>query len=124
MLFDSHAHFDDSKFDMKDEAGNTLRDTLISRALNDDGVKCIINAAVSAETGNTAISLAEKHPRFYATAGIHPKNWRKRRKTLQIHLKSLEFSFLIRKCVYSEKSALIIIMIQTEICRRSGLSFK
>ena len=73
MLFDSHAHFDDSKFDMKDEAGHTLRDTLISRALNDDGVKCIINAAVSAETGNTAISLAEKHPRFYATAGIHPE---------------------------------------------------
>ncbi len=73
MLFDSHAHFDDAKFDMKNESGQILRDMLLSRAFDDDGVKCIINAGTSIKTGDISISLAEKYKRIYAAVGIHPE---------------------------------------------------
>lgn len=65
-IFDSHAHYDDEKFD---EDRENLFDTLPSK-----GVCGIINNAVDIETTKISIDYAEKYSYIYATAGIHPQN--------------------------------------------------
>ena len=65
MFFDSHAHYDDEKFTYAD------RDKLISRLFNEN-VSYILNSASDLSSSRAAISLAEKYPYFYASAGIHP----------------------------------------------------
>lgn len=72
MLFDSHAHFNDSKFDKIEEDGHSLRETFLNRAFGEDSVSCIVNAGTSIMSGFEVIALAEKYERIYATAGIHP----------------------------------------------------
>ena len=65
-LFDSHAHYNDSQYDMD-------RDDLIKKIFA-EGVTKIINAGSSVETSKTAIELAEKYNFIYATVGIHPQD--------------------------------------------------
>ena len=65
-LIDSHVHLDDSKFDAD-------RDTAIERA-RAAGVEYMMaigtgNGPPDLEAG---VRLADKHPAFYATIGIHP----------------------------------------------------
>ena len=66
MLFDTHAHFDDKKFDED-------RDALLS-SMKANGVGYIVNASYNVNSVRVAISLAEKYDFVYATAGIHPNN--------------------------------------------------
>lgn len=63
-MIDSHAHYDDERFD-KD------RDEAIMLAKN-SGVEIIINAASDIETSKKAIALSEKYDFIYALCGIHP----------------------------------------------------
>ena len=63
-IFDSHAHYDDERFDPD-------RDELLS-ALPDRGVSCIINAASDLDSADKSIALAEKYSYIYAAAGVHP----------------------------------------------------
>lgn len=63
-IFDSHAHYDDKRFD--DD-----RDELLS-ALPGRGVCCIINAASDLDSADASIALAEKYGYIYAAAGVHP----------------------------------------------------
>lgn len=64
ILFDTHAHYDDSKFD--DD-----RDEVIMKAYH-SGVGLIINAASDVETARTSINLAKKYDFIYAAVGVHP----------------------------------------------------
>ncbi len=64
MLFDSHAHIDDEKFDSD-------REEVIQRAI-DNGVTGIINVGASMESSARSIALAEKYEGIYAAVGIHP----------------------------------------------------
>lgn len=66
MLFDTHAHFDDKKFDED-------RDALLS-SMKANGVGYIVNASYNVNSVKVAILLAEKYDFVYATAGIHPNN--------------------------------------------------
>lgn len=65
MLFDSHAHLDDSKFDAD-------RDQILEN-LERDGVGLLVNAASDIQTAKTGMLLAEKYRRVYFAAGIHPQ---------------------------------------------------
>lgn len=64
MLFDSHAHLNDSKFD-KD------RDQIIKRA-KEEGVKYILNPGADFASSVASINLAEKYDMIYAAVGVHP----------------------------------------------------
>ena len=64
ILFDTHAHYDDSKFD--DD-----RDEVIMNAYR-SGVGLIINAASDVETARFSINLAKTYDFIYAAVGVHP----------------------------------------------------
>lgn len=64
MLFDTHAHFDDSQFDSD-------RDEVI-KSLADDGVTRVMNIGANMETSEKAIEIANKYDFIYATVGVHP----------------------------------------------------
>lgn len=64
MIFDTHAHYDDQRFDED-------RDVLLSQ-LHQDGISYILNASASPESLDDSIELSEKYPFIYAALGIHP----------------------------------------------------
>ena len=66
MLFDTHAHYYDKKFDND-------RDEILSK-MKENGVGYIINAGCDVETTRRCIALAERYDFLYATAGIHPNH--------------------------------------------------
>lgn len=64
MLFDSHAHIDDEKFDAD-------REQVIARAL-EQGVTGIINVGACMASSARSVALAEEYENIYAAVGIHP----------------------------------------------------
>ena len=64
MLFDTHAHYDDRKFDPD-------RDELLS-SMPAHGISLILNPGCDAESSKAAVALAEKYPFMYAAVGTHP----------------------------------------------------
>ena len=64
MLFDTHTHLDDEKFD-------TDRDELIS-TLNDAGISLLVNIGADLKSSEASIELAEKYDFIYASVGVHP----------------------------------------------------
>lgn len=66
LIFDSHAHYDDQRFD-------GIRDELLT-ALTDNGVEYIINCGCDKASSHKALEMAEKHGFVYAAVGIHPSN--------------------------------------------------
>jgi len=64
MFFDSHAHYDDEKF-------NDDRYDILDN-IKDKGVSLILNAACSVKSASSCIELAEKYDFIYASVGIHP----------------------------------------------------
>ena len=66
MLFDTHAHYDDARFDED-------RDALLS-SMPAHNVGLILNPGCDVETSRKAISFAQKYPFIYAAVGIHPEN--------------------------------------------------
>lgn len=71
-FFDSHAHYDDSKFDID-------REEIIQNIYN-FGVTKIVSAGYSLQGTKDNLELAKKYPFIYCTAGISPndlnENWR------------------------------------------------
>ena len=65
-LFDSHAHYDDEKF-------NEDREKIINKVF-ESGVTKLISAGYSLEGSRKAVELAEKYDFIYATAGISPND--------------------------------------------------
>lgn len=64
MYFDTHAHFDDEKFDEN-------RDILIEE-MHSNGVDYIINIGADMESSVKSIELAKKYDFIYAAVGVHP----------------------------------------------------
>lgn len=64
MYFDSHAHYDDERFDEDREA------LLIS--LKEKGVDFVINVAADLKSAQSSIELAKKFNFIYAAVGVHP----------------------------------------------------
>lgn len=64
MLFDSHAHLDDNRFDAD-------RDEAIQRA-EQNGVTGIINIGADMASSARSVELAARHSGIYAAVGIHP----------------------------------------------------
>ncbi len=65
MIFDTHAHYDDNKFDED-------RDLLL-KELHQNGVAYILNASASLESLDANIALAGKYDFIYIALGIHPE---------------------------------------------------
>ena len=63
-IFDSHAHYDDPRFD--DD-----RDTLLS-SMASNGVRAIMNVGNTTSANVAGIELAKKYPFVYCSIGIHP----------------------------------------------------
>jgi len=64
LLFDSHCHLDDTRFD--DD-----RDELIA-GLPDQGVFACLSCGSDVTTSKASLTLAERWPFIWAAAGIHP----------------------------------------------------
>lgn len=64
MLFDSHAHLDDGRFDK--DIGN-----IIARA-KESGIEYILNPGADLNTSIRAVNLSEKYNMIYAAVGVHP----------------------------------------------------
>lgn len=64
MLFDTHAHLDDSRFDADREA--LLRD------LPGKGIGLLMNPGCDLSSSRAAVQLAEENPWIYAAVGTHP----------------------------------------------------
>ena len=66
MLFDTHAHDDDERFDAD-------RDALLA-SMPEKNVGLIVNPGCDLPTSRMAVALAEKFDFVYAAVGIHPEN--------------------------------------------------
>ena len=64
MLFDTHAHLNDSAFDCD-------RDALLA-GLREKGVSLVMNAGCSLEASREVVELADRYPWLYAAVGSHP----------------------------------------------------
>ncbi len=70
MYFDTHAHYDSSKFDAD-------RDAVLC-ALPESGVTLVVDPGDNAERSRRAVELAQQYPHVYAAVGWHPEeaeNW-------------------------------------------------
>lgn len=63
-IFDSHAHFDDEKF-------NEDRDEILT-SLPSKGISGVINCGTNLQTSEFSIELSEKFGFVYAAVGFHP----------------------------------------------------
>lgn len=66
MLFDSHAHLDDSKF-------SADREEVIEK-IKASGVEYVVNIGDDISSSRKSVILAKRHPFIYATVGVHPHN--------------------------------------------------
>ena len=82
MIIDSHAHYDDERFDGDREEAIALA--------RQSGVDLIINAASDLESSLRSVELTEKYPFFYALAGIHPHEAEKANADEEATLSKLE----------------------------------
>lgn len=64
MLFDTHAHLDDKKFD--DDREQVIEECKA------DGISLILNSASNISSSLKAIGLAKKYDFIYASVGVHP----------------------------------------------------
>lgn len=65
MIFDSHAHYNDSKF-------NEDRDAVL-KSLAENNVKYIMNVADSMVSLKKVLEIADKYPFVFASVGVHPE---------------------------------------------------
>jgi TatD DNase family protein len=64
MLFDTHAHYNDARFDED-------RDEVLSR-VREGGVSLVLNAAADMHSVHSCIRLAEDYDFIYTSVGVHP----------------------------------------------------
>lgn len=64
LIFDSHAHYDDAKFDND-------RDELI-KSMFDKNVNTIINCGTDIDNSNKCINISKRFERVYCALGVHP----------------------------------------------------
>ncbi len=66
LIFDTHAHYDDERFD-------EIRDKLLS-TLTKNSVGAVISCGCDKKSSIKALEMAEKYDNVYAAVGIHPCN--------------------------------------------------
>ncbi len=66
MLFDTHAHYDDERFEED-------REHLLA-SLPEKGVGLVVNPGITLETSRMAVAMAHRYAHVYAAVGIHPEN--------------------------------------------------
>lgn len=66
MIFESHAHYDDRKFDSD-------RDELLS-SMQDQGIETIINVGSDLKGARKTVALTEEYDFIYGAIGIHPSD--------------------------------------------------
>ncbi len=81
MFFDSHAHYDDKRYDED-------RQELLSKMKEND-ISYILNVGADIESSKRSIKLAEKYDFIYASVGIHPHYVKDLKKEDIISLKNL-----------------------------------
>lgn len=64
MYFESHAHYDDKKFDHDREQ--------LLLSLKDNNVKYVVNVGANIKSSYDSIEMAEKYDFVYASVGVHP----------------------------------------------------
>ncbi|MCR4695335.1 MAG: TatD family hydrolase [Pseudobutyrivibrio sp.] len=67
MIFETHAHYDDEKFDAD-------RVELLSHLLKEKNIDKIVNVGASFRGCSDSYDLAQAYPSVYAAIGIHPEN--------------------------------------------------
>lgn len=83
MFFDSHAHYDDERFDLD-------RDDLLKKI--NQSVDYVINCGADLKSSRESINLANKFDFIFAAVGVHPENVK------DIKQKDLdELEFLVKK---------------------------
>lgn len=65
MIFESHAHYEDARFDEDREA--------LLKSFPQNGINYVINVGSSLKTTKQSILLAEQYDFIYAAAGVHPE---------------------------------------------------
>lgn len=65
MIFDSHAHYNDSKFNDDQDA--------VLKSLKDANVGYVMNVADSMKSLRKVIKIADKYPFVFASVGVHPE---------------------------------------------------
>lgn len=63
-LFDSHAHYDDARFDAD-------RAKVLS-SLSESGVQYVVNAGCDMPSSHASVAMAEEYGFIYAAVGVHP----------------------------------------------------
>lgn len=69
-IFDTHAHYFDSRFEREAEGGAEA----ILGAIMPEPVEWIVNVGTNCETSRAAMAQAARHAGMYAAAGIHPED--------------------------------------------------
>lgn len=64
MLFDTHTHLDDARY-------NDDRDAVLARA-RESGVEAFVTIGCDLATSGAAVEIAERYPFVYASIGVHP----------------------------------------------------
>jgi len=64
MFFDTHAHYDDKRF-------NDDREQLMD-SMNEAGISLILNSGSSLGSSKFGVELADKYSFIYASVGVHP----------------------------------------------------
>ena len=66
MIFDTHAHYNDRRF-------NKDREELLAR-LPEEGIGRVVNIGADIESTRQSVALAERYDFMYAAAGVHPSD--------------------------------------------------
>ena len=66
MIFETHAHYDDEKFDAD-------RVELLSHLLRENGIEKVVNVGATLRGCKASVTLAEAYDNVYAAVGIHPE---------------------------------------------------
>ncbi len=66
MIFETHAHYDDDRFDED-------REELLG-SMTEAGVGTIVNIGASMDSSKTSLELAKKYDSVYAAIGVHPSD--------------------------------------------------
>ncbi len=69
-LFDTHAHYDDSRFDS--DRNEIIEGLRLKNDVNPLGVSLVVNSASGYDSSSEALKLADKYDFLYATVGVHP----------------------------------------------------
>ncbi|MBR5666339.1 MAG: TatD family hydrolase [Lachnospiraceae bacterium] len=64
MIFDTHAHYDDARFDEDREA--------LLKSMREHGIGHIINVGAEMKGCRNTVSLVKKYPFLYGAVGVHP----------------------------------------------------